>query len=317
MRGRVVVAAVLGLVLPAALAGRQGPPAPLDSTLYAVYTARGGPVSLSDVLDAAAASAVVFLGESHNDRVGHSLQHEIFTRLLERAGPAEPGEGGLVLSLEMFERDVQYIVDEYLRGLITADQFRRSSRPWPHYEEDYSPVVEAAREAGVPVLAANAPRRYVNLVGREGPGALSGLSAEARRHLPPLPFAGPSDEYVAELRAVMGSHGNEAEEASPAMTNGFLAQALWDATMAYSIAEALLRRPGATVVHLVGSFHVRNGTGIPEQLERYRPGTRQLTIFIDPVDDISAFPETAAGAGDYVILTDRARVRPADPPAGG
>jgi uncharacterized iron-regulated protein len=317
MRRRVVVAAVLSLVLPAVLAGQQESPAPLDSTMYAVYTARGEPVSLNDVLNAAAASAVVFLGESHNDRVGHALQHEIFSRLLALAGPAEPGEGGLVLSLEMFERDVQYIVDEYLSGLITADQFRRSSRPWPHYEEDYSPVVEAAREAGVPVLAANAPRRYVNLVGREGPTALSGLSAEALRHLPPLPFAGPSDAYVAELRGVMGSHGNGAGEVSPAMTNGLLAQALWDATMAYSIAETLLRRPGARVVHLVGSFHVRNGTGIPEHLERYLPGTRQLTIFIDPVEDIAAFPETAAGAGDYVILTDRARVRPADPPAGG
>lgn len=313
MRTRAALASSLLLLGALPLHGQEPDPlaSPLDTTAFRVFTGTGEPASLEALLAEAAGVPVVFLGESHNDRVGHRLQHEVLVRLLEAA------DRPVVLSLEMFERDVQYILDEYLAGLITADQFRRSTRPWPHYDEDYAPLVEAARTAGIPVLAANAPRRYVNLVGREGPQALERLSAEALRHLPPLPFAPPSDAYLAELRAIMGSHGDTTSHVSASAQNGFLAQALWDAAMAHSITEALIRRPDALVVHAVGSFHVRNGTGIPEHLERYRPGTRRLIVMIEPVDDPSSFPEGLRGTGDFVVLTDRSRIRAQDPPGGG
>ena len=87
-------------------------------------------------------------------------------------------------------------------------------------------------------------------------------------------------------------------------------QALWDATMAYSIAEHLLRNPGALVLHMVGSFHVARGTGIPEHLEGYRPGTSQVIVVMRPVDDVEAFdPERDGENEDFVILTDRAQTR--------
>lgn len=73
--------------------------------------------------------------------------------------------------------------------------------------------------------------------------------------------------------------------------------------MAWSIARALRSRPGALVVHWVGSFHVRNGRGLPEHLRGYRPGTRTVTVIIEPVDDVGVFAARGRGAGDFVILT--------------
>src|SRR3954467_8455063 len=68
--------------------------------------------------------------------------------------------------MEMFERDVQIVLDEYLSDLITEQHFLASSRPWGNYKTDYRPLVELAKEKHLDVIAANAPRRYVNMVSR-------------------------------------------------------------------------------------------------------------------------------------------------------
>ena len=318
-----ILAAITAFLLPATpLAARQAAPATAaDTGAFQVFTGEGKAASLEQLLAASEGVDVLFLGESHNDIVGHRLQRRIFDGLLggtRNAGEsmsALPGSGPagvrpIALSLEMFDRDVQSILDEYLAGLISEDQLKRSARPWAFYADDYAPVVEAAKAAGLRVLAANAPRRYVNMVSRQGPEALNALSDEAKRFLPPLPYAGPSAAYRAALESVMGEHGDSTAGAAATRENGFLAQSLWDAAMAYSIAGELMRSPGSRVVHLVGSFHVKNRLGILEQLERYRPGTRTLVVYVEPVDDVNAFPPGLKGAGDFVILTDKAKVRP-------
>lgn len=310
MTRKAITLAAMGLLGPATpLFAQHATPPPVDTAgAFRVYTGVGVPATLDDVLAAAANVEVVFLGESHNDRVGHLLQHLVFLRLLATS-QADSGAAPVILSLEMFERDVQYILDEYLADLISRDQFMRNTRPWTFYDEDYAPNVEAARSAGRPVLAANAPRRYVNMVSRSGPESLAALSMQAKRYIAPLPYAGPSPTYRAELEAIMGGHGEAGVRDPAASDNGYFAQSLWDATMAYSIADALLREPNAKVVHMVGSFHVKNGTGTPEQLERYRPGTRTLIVYVEPVAEIGSFPGELNGAGDYVILTDEKQVR--------
>jgi uncharacterized iron-regulated protein len=59
---------------------------------------------------------------------------------------------------------------------------------------------------------------------------------------------------------------------------------------------------------MVGSFHVARGTGIPEQLDRYRPRTSSMIIMLRPVDDVATFEPALSGAwGDFVIQTDKAR----------
>jgi len=103
------------------------------------------------------------------------------------------------------------------------------------------------------------------------------------------------------------------EDATPAMPasdqhgGGSMldAQSLWDATMAWSIAEYMTRNPGAKVTHMVGGFHVESGTGIPEHLIQYRPGTKMLIIANQSVDDINTFdPAEHTGLGDFVVLGD-------------
>lgn len=298
-------------------------PYPLPPDGYQVFTGTGETSSITAVIAAARETEVLLLGEMHDDRVGHAVQYELFRALLDADGRdaqarslGDPDTGeppaidaSVVLSLEMFERDVQYVLDEYLAGLISGDHLLESARPWPFYEEDYRPLVELARLRGTRVVAANAPRRYVNMVTRGGPSALDALSAQARQTLPPLPYAAPSAAYRAKFDEAMTGH-TETPAAATAPRHGVYAQALWDAGMAYSIAESLMREPSAPVVHLVGSFHVSWGVGLPEHLLRYRPGTRMVTVVMQPASDRGALPESLRGMADFVVLTDSAHVRP-------
>src|SRR5690606_33175164 len=165
-----VITLILFLLLAATLMAQDTKPK------YHIFTAAGEPATMDDIIASASASDVVFLGEFHDDAVGHAFQFEVFDRAVNEIGAKRP----VTLSLEMFERDVQIVLDEYLRGQITEDHFLRSSRPWGNYKTDYRPLVELAKEKNLPVIAANAPRRYVNMVSRSGRDALNALSPEAK-----------------------------------------------------------------------------------------------------------------------------------------
>ncbi|GAB5520421.1 MAG: hypothetical protein RhofKO_26720 [Rhodothermales bacterium] len=291
----------------------------LEGQTYRVYTGSGQATTLNALLLSLRGTDVVFLGETHDDPVAHHLEALLVREAHQRYSGTDSTEGRPVaVSLEMFERDVQYIIDEYLAGLITEDHFRKSSRPWGNYDPDYRPMVEYAKANNMAVIAANAPRRYVNRVSRGGPEALMDLSAQAKATLPPLPFAPASAAYTAKWdslnAAMMAEMGGGAQHQADRpidprrqrrMDNMLFSQSLWDAGMAYSIAEHLLAQPDALVLHAVGAFHVEKGSGTPDHLRRYRPGTRMLVITMRPHDDIDDFDaDQFGGLGDFVILTD-------------
>ncbi|MDQ7039602.1 MAG: ChaN family lipoprotein [Rhodothermus sp.] len=268
-----------------------------------LFTADGQPASWEQLLQAAGAVEVVFLGEQHDDTVAHQRQLRVLEALQERHGHQRP----LVLSLEMFERDVQLVLDEYRLGLISEAQFLEAARPWSNYARDYRPLVEFARAHGWTILAANAPRRYVNRVSRLGRAALEKLLPEARAYLPPLPYPEPSELYRRRFLKLMRQDGHRPMHVDPERL--LAAQALWDATMAYTLAEHLMRQPEALIVHVTGAFHVEGRMGTPEMLRYYRPGTRMLVVVFRPTADPSQFePGRHMGLGDFIWLT------PASPP---
>jgi uncharacterized iron-regulated protein len=280
----------------------------LTDAMYRAYDGQGNPVTLDAIVTAMAANDAVFLGEQHEDAVGHAIEAELFRRAVEKYSQQRK----VALSMEMFERDVQIVVDEYLAGLISEQHFLSSSRPWPNYKTDYRPLVELAKEKHLDVIAANAPRRYVNMVSRNGRDSLNGLSKQAKDWLAPLPYPEPSDAYKNKFNALMNANsGDPAAKMSPnAVNNLIYSQSLWDATMGNSVANYLNKNKGALVVHLNGGFHTENRLGTIEQLLGYRPKTRAIVVTMQYVDDVTKFDESKQkGLGDYVILTDAKQPR--------
>lgn len=263
---------------------------------YKVFDGNGTASNIDAIIASADKNDVIFLGEEHDDPTGHSLETEIFKRLVEKY----EGKRKVILSLEMFERDVQTVVDEYLSGLISEQHFLASSRPWPRYKTDYRSLVELAKEHSLDVVAANAPRRYVNMVSRLGRDSLTKLSPEAKRWLAPLPYPEPSKAYSQKFNELMGGSPESIKNANPILYS----QALWDATMADSVRKALDASPGALVVHLNGGFHTESRLGTFEQLIGYLPKTKGIVVTMKSVSDISSFNADMKGLGDFIILTD-------------
>src|SRR5262249_12612936 len=118
-----------------------------------VYDTQHKQYSDFESLAAEAAKAdVVFFGEQHDDRGTHAMELALLESVARR-------RNDVVLALEMFERDVQSAVDDYLAGRIDEATFTRTSRPWPAYATDYRPLVEFAKAHGWRVIAGNVPRK--------------------------------------------------------------------------------------------------------------------------------------------------------------
>lgn len=263
---------------------------------YRVYDAKGNPSSVEKIIESLKDADVVFLGEQHDDTVTHYLQNEIFRQAFEKYNLTRK----VALSMEMFERDEQIVLDEYLKSLISENHFLLSSRPWNNYKTDYRPLVEFAKQNNLPVIAANAPRRYVNMVSRGGRDTLNQLSPTAKNWLAPLPYGEPSKTYGDKFKALMGVM----PEASAGLDKILASQSLWDATMAYSIAEFLKRNKSALVVQLNGGFHSESRLGTVEHLLRYNPKARVLVVTFKPAENPGRFDKADENSGDFVVLTD-------------
>lgn len=289
-----IAAPLLVLLILAALSHAQN-----TDPKFTVFDGKGNPATLEQIVEAAGNAGVVFLGEQHDDAAGHAVQLEIFRQAVAKYSQTRK----VALSLEMFERDVQVILNEYLSGQITEAQFLAGSRPWGNYKTDYRPLVELAKEKKLAVIAANAPRRYVNMVSRLGRESLNGLSKEAKEWLAPLPYGDPSEAYTRKFNALMGANRDPA--AAAAHSPIVFSQALWDATMAYSVAQSLKKNKGELVVHLNGGFHTENRLGTVEQLLKYRPKTKVIVVTIRYEDNFRSFDKARhTDLGDFVVLTD-------------
>ncbi len=107
---------------------------------YRLYSMKlGKEVSMKDIAEDMKNYDVVFYGEEHNDSVTHYAEKTLFKTLYDKYNSA------ITLSMEMFERDEQEVMNEYLGGFIREKEFKHDARVWSNYR-DYRPMVELAKE---------------------------------------------------------------------------------------------------------------------------------------------------------------------------
>ena len=149
---------------------------------YKIYSTRlNKEVNVNVIVEDMKNYNVLFFGEEHNDSVAHFLEFKIFETLHQSFS------NHTTLSMEMFDRDVQTVMNEYLQGSIREKNFTKDARAWSNYR-DYKPMVEFAKSNKLDVVCANSPTRYTNLAGRKGQQALVTLSKEAKKYFAPLPY---------------------------------------------------------------------------------------------------------------------------------
>jgi len=233
----------------------------------------GAAMSWDDLVRAASEADIVLIGEWH----GHPIGLAAAARLWEQVAANVPTAA---LSLEFFERDEQVALDDYLMGVTKAEEdfLVASGRSPGNYPAGHRAMVEATKANGQPVVAANAPRRYVTMGRTEGLDALRRLNEEQRR-LFVIPESLTEGRYREKFFEMMEEHVDPANpDAPPVDGEGYYrAQNIWDATMADSIlrAAAAGRRP---VVHVVGQMHCDYSGGTVSRIAENRSDILVWTI---------------------------------------
>jgi len=261
---------------------------PLVGHVYDVRNARWVDAA---ALDAAASGAhFLLLGETHDNPDHHRLQAR-----LVRAATASGRKPAL--AFEMLDTGQQREVDEALaRPGASADALAAAvgwaKSGWPDFAM-YRPVFTAGLDAGLPVFAANLPRKVVRGLVESGRSALPPALDQSLAREEPLAPA-----VVETLRKEMAeSHcGKLPEELFDPLV---LAQRARDAEMARRMIEAD-RGDGAILV--AGAGHVRTDRGVPALLARDAPGRRVVSVAFLEVSPDRCSPE--AYAAD--LATERA-----------
>ncbi len=278
-----------------------GPPPPPDPWTLPIFDGlTGDTVTWNELIKRSKAAEIIVIGEEHDDPAAHALQLELLRAVLAASDDA-------ALSLEMLERDEQPFVEAWLIGTLKTDDFveQTGSRSWGGEEgwyRFYQPMLDAAKIEEAPIIAANAPRRYVSRARKEGYDVLRALPDEAQSwfDIPESLDDGPYYDRFAET--MRGFRGDDIEEAAIIAT--FRSQQVWDVTMARSINTAMDDPRINQIIHLVGRFHSDFGGGTIGELRRLRPDADILVIScIRGRDSTDGLNTDDRGIGDLVVYT--------------
>lgn len=253
---------------------------------YQIFTSEGETTDYYKMLEAVKSSDITFFGEQHNSAIAHWLQFELTTDLLN--------EKEVTLGAEMFERDNQEPLDKYLAGEIDQKGLDTLARLWSNYKTDYAPLVNLAKKHNAEFIATNIPRRYASMVFRNGFEILDSLSEEEKSWIAPLPIAfDPELPTYKNILTMMGDHG------TPELVK---AQAIKDATMAYSILEH--KKENQLFLHYNGAYHSDFYEGIVWYLKLSEPDLKYLVISTVTQNDIAALEKEHHQKGDFIIVVN-------------
>ncbi len=257
-----------------------------DNPAYVIYNKAGKKVSFAKMEKAILSKKYVFFGEQHNVPIAHWLQFQILESLFEKH------KANLVAGSEMFERDNQAIINQYLNSQIDEKNFQDSCRLWINFETDYKPMLDFAKQNYIPWIATNIPRKFASQVFKKGVSSLDSLSIEQRKWICPLPF--PLDTSLSQYSVLSDGEMHMGP-------NFVRAQAIKDATMAFSIKENLNRN--TIFYHLNGAYHSDFHQGILWYLQRYNGAKLDEMITISTVSqlDISTLDEENQEKADFII----------------
>lgn len=222
------------------------------------------PISLPQLSSSLADSNVIFIGEFHSNHASHLLEMQLLTKLFEQNQQANRPT---ILSMEMFNRDQQTILDNYLANNIGERYLIEKAPAWKNYKASYRPLVEFAKHHKLQVIAANAPADIVRCIGRQGLNYLKKLNTAEKSLIAKKPIENINNYDTKFFKFMSASnHTPTARQKS-----AYLAQLTRDNTMAESIQKVLQQNPSAQILHLNGNFHSEDQLGTVGALKKLMP----------------------------------------------
>ena len=252
-------------------------------------------ITYSDILKKLADKKVVYVGEEHTRYEDHQLQLQVI-RGLYAQNPK------LSIGMEMFHKADQQTIDDYIAAKIDETTFLRQSKYFEKWGFDYRyyrDIINFARINRLPVIALNLDKQIVSKVYKEN--GVSALTAQEKEAIPEnrdLDVPG----YQNRIAGVYKNHRQDPQE--PDRFKAFLqSQALWDETMAETIATYLTAHPEERMVVIAGQGHVVKNDAIPPRVAR-RLAVDQA-IIVNAADK-----EIDAALADFLVFLTPAELPP-------
>ncbi len=243
-------------------------------------------LDLDEIIRDVIEKPIIYVGESHTNYEDHRVQLEVI-RALKESGRK------FAVGMEMFQRQFQEALDDYLSEETTEKEFLKASEYFTRWKFDYHlyrEIVDYARAHDIPVVALNTDSDIIKKV---SDGGLDALSEEEREKIPA--DMDMSDEtYRKRLREVFKLHKKSGEKNFEFF---YQSQILWDETMAHSVEEFLKENPDHQMVVLAGIGHIAYGRGIPKRA--YRLNGKDYALLIN--SNIETIDE---GMADYVLFPE-------------
>ncbi len=243
-------------------------PYPLPHELNAgdiFHLPTGYAVDHNTVLDHARRVQVIFVGETHDNLAVRHLQQSIL-KALSAANP-----GAVTLAMEMFTPTQQPLLDRWVAGELTEEEFIKKTNWYSTWGFDFSlyrDLLLFARDEKIGIMGLNAERPLREAVSTT---SIADLPADIQQQLPDMDFDDP--HYRNMVTAFQSAHPMGGRH-----SDGFLrVQTLWDESMADAIATYLSARgKDHQVMVVAGNNHVQYGFGIPRRLFRRLPTSHLL-----------------------------------------
>lgn len=263
-----------------------------DKAAYTMFNGKGKKVNYGQMVKAMQGADIVLFGEYHDNPIVHWLQFESTRDLYAQCS-------AMVLGAEMFEADVQPLVDKYVFDSMPEKEFTKSSRAWPNFKTDYKPLLDFAREKRIQFVATNIPRKFAGMVFRGGFEALDTLSNTQKSWIAPLPPLYDSTlPCYADIGKAAGMHGG---------SNLPKAQAIKDATMSHFILKNY--KPGNLFIHYNGAYHSNNYQSIYWYLKKANPALKIVTISTAMQSQQKTLDSESKGTADFIIVTPEEMTR--------
>ena len=227
---------------------------------------------------------IVLLGEHHDNMEHHRWQLQMINGLYTL-------HPDIVLGFEMFPRQMQPVLDKWINGDLTEQQFLEDTN-WNEYwsfdAQLYLPMFHFARMNKIPMIALNVDRGLIREVGQKGWKYVSKDLKEGISDPAPA-----SEGYRQMLASVFMQHGEnhgkgDSEElikkamAMPGFSRFVESQQVWDRAMAEAIATGVKDHPQSQLIAVLGSGHMMYGYGVPEQLTDLNMPKPSILIPWDP-----------------------------------
>ncbi|MCK5404013.1 MAG: ChaN family lipoprotein, partial [Desulfobulbaceae bacterium] len=254
----------------------------------------GKALDFDDIITELSKKRVVYVGESHTDYADHLLQLRVIHELYKK-------NPNLAIGMEMFTHPAQDALDRFISRQTDEKTFLKESHYYKIWRFDYRlyrDIINFARRHQVPIVALNLERDIVSTVFKNG--GIAALTPEQQEMLPAerdLDMPG----YQDRISRVYKMHGGHQENGGGQFKDFLQSQALWDETMAETIAEYLKAHPEENMIVLAGQGHVMKDSAIPPRVARRIPVQQAVVVNAAHIDIDPAL-------ADYSIFTSPAHL---------